>query len=539
MKKARAKYCERCGERLSGEGAFCPNCGAPVMPETPRRAGGGRRWRKAAGLAAVIAVLAAVAVGGWLLADRLAVSPATKFLSYHTALFSERVLEPLRALEELHGPGRLSADVTVTAAVDNEALASYLDSSSLALKADVREDSMLLGCEIDLLGSTVLNGTVTYADGKLGVYLPELDSNYYVLDLAPAVMEVSGQEPDLSGPPLPPISLGGLQAALGPYWDAVTALVNGQNITQEKGVSGVLRVLPSGGTCQVYAFRPTEDSLESFLLALADILEQDGGLRQFIREALSSAIVQLGISGLGRSDVEDALDSALTWSAGAIRGNAAMIAGELADAGLTWALAAEDGAVRQVRLSVTDPDTGADSGLAYELTGGDDGGLDEALYAFDGDGVWPILSHHRERGGDGASASGTLRLSAGDTGILTVDYASEDGRISPLGLPYGSFTLSVPSLEPTLSLTVRDGADGGTDHVLSVSGLEAYVGGLFNDLDLTVNAVQGSTIQPPEPPPVDVTDYSDEQMEEIIGNMGRALRNDLLANLWPLLRHVL
>lgn len=534
MKQRRAKYCERCGERLSDVGAFCPNCGAPVPPETPHRAGA-RRWRKAAGIAAAVAALAAVLAGGWLLAGRLAVSPVTKFLSYHTALFSERVLEPLRALEELRAPGELNADVTVTGAIDNGTLASYLDGSSLTLKADIHEDGALLGCEIDLLGSTVLNGTVTYADGKLGVYLPELDKNYYVTDLAPAIREASGQEPDLSGPPLPAVSLAELQAAFKPCWDAVTALVNEQNITGEKNVSGVLRVLPFAGTCRVYAFRPTEDSLETLILALADILEQDGGPRALIREALSSAVVQLGISVLGRADTEDALDSALTWTAGALRGNAAAIAGQLADAGFTWSVAVEDGAVRQVRLSVTDPDTQTEAGLAYERTGGGDSELDEALYAFSGGEVRLALSHHRES--DGAAAAGTLRLSAGGTGRLSVDYASEDGRISPLGLPYGSFTLAVPGQGLTLSLTVRDGADGGTDHMLSVSGLEERANGLFNRLDLTVNAVQGSSVQPPEPAPVDVSDYSDEQIKEIIDRMGRALRNDLLANLWPLLRH--
>lgn len=531
MKQRHWKYCERCGERLSDADALCPNCGAPVQQSPHRRAGGARRWKKAAGAAVVIAVLAALAAGGWLLARRLGASPVTRFLSCHTALFSERVLEPLRALDELHAPGELSADITVTGRIDGGNLSAYLDDSSLTLKADIHEDGMLLNCAADLLGSTVLNGAVTYADGKLGIYLPELDENYYVTDLAPAVRDATGQEPDLSGPPLPNISLAEIEAAFGPCWDAVTALVNEQNITQEKDVSGVLRVLPFAGTCRVYAFRPTAQSLETLITAMADILEQDGGIRRLAGEALSSAIMQLGVSGVGQEDV----DSALGWAAGALRGNAAMIAGQLADAGFTWSVAEENGAVRQIQLSVTDPDTRLEKGLAYELTGDGESRLDEVLYAFRGGEVSQILSHHRQS--DGASASGTLRLSAGDTELLCVDYASEDGRISPLGLPYGSFTLTAAGLEPSVSLTVRDGAAAGTDHVLSVSGLAGYTNDLFNGVELTVNAVQGSTAQPPEPPPVDVTDYTDEQMEEIIGNMGRALRYDLLANLWPLLRH--
>lgn len=531
MKQGRCKYCERCGERLSDRDALCPNCGAPIQSSQPRRVRGARRWKKAAGAAVAIAVLAALAAGGWLLAQRLGVSPVTRFLSCQSALFSERVLEPLGALEQLYAPGELSADITVTGRIDGGNLSAYLDNSSLTLKADIREDGVLLNCAADLLGSTVLNGAVTYADGKLGVYLPELDENYYVTDLAPAVRDVTGREPDLSGPPLPGISLAELRTAFGPCWDAVTALVDEQNITQEKNVSGVLQVLPFAGTCRVYVFRPTEQSLETLITALADILEQDGGLRRLAGEALSSAIVQLGVSGVGQEDV----DAALGWIAGTLRGNAAMIAGQLADAGFTWSAAEEDGAVRQIRLSVTDPDDRVEKGLAYELTGDGESRLDEVLYAFRGGEARQILSHSRQS--DGVSASGTLRLSAGDRELLCLDYASEDGRISPLGLPYGSFTLTAAGLETDLSLTVRDGEAAGTDHVLSVSGLAGYTNDLFNGLELTVNAVQGSTAQPPEPPPVDVTDYTDEQMEEIIGNMRRALRNDLLANLWPLLRH--
>lgn len=535
MKTRNAKYCRRCGERLSEGGAVCPNCGAEATADAPDRGPShrGRNAAIAAGIAAVVVLALAV---GWLLSSRLTGSPVTKFISYHTALFSERVQAPLEKLASLRPPGELNADVTVTASVGNSDLAAYLDSSSITLRADVRQDSALLGAEIDLLGSTVLNGTVTYENGRLGIYLPELDRNYYVTDLAPAIEDATGREPDLSGAPLPRVSLDGLAAAARPYWDAVTALISEQNITRDKNVSGLMHALTVDGPCQVYAFRPTEDSLQALILALADLLEQDGGLRSVARELLTSAAVQLSAGGLDVGNAEQTLDEALDRAAGFIRENAASIAGSLAGAGFTWSIAVEDGAVRQVSLSVLDAGTQTRSGLAYETASSEEDTLDEVLCLFDGEAVRQIYTRHSVRA-DGA-ASGAVRLTAGDTSLLSLDYAAVDGRLSPLGVPYGSFTLRAAGLDAGVCLAVRDSDGGGTDHVLSLSGIDGYSSGLFDDASLTVNAVEGSTVQPPAVEPVDVSGYSREQIEDIVTRMGRTLRNDLLANLWPLLRHV-
>lgn len=536
MNNRRAKYCAQCGERLSEDDTYCPNCGAPVPEDTPSPAGSRRRKRLALIITAAAAIAALALGAGLLLANRLAVSPVARFLSYNTDLFTQRVLEPLEALDALHAPGQLDADFTVTGAVDNEGLNRYLNGSSLALQAKVDDSGALLGCKIDLLGSTVLNGAVTYENGRLGVYLPELDKNYYVLELAPAVREVTGQESDLSGPPLPAVSLAELRAALGPCWDAVTALMDEQNVTREKRVSGLMRVLPFDGACDVYAFRPSAQSLETLFLSLADILEQDGGPRELIERALSSAAVQLGVSGLGVGDLAGKLDGALTWAAGTLRDNAAAIAGQLADAAFTWSVAAEGDAVRQVRFSVTEPGTGAEKALVWELTGDGERERDEELYVLTGGDTRQVLSRHWES--DGETVSGTLVLLADGRELLRVEHTSQDGRFSPLGLPYGSFTLHAAGLDADLSLTVADSAAGGTEHALTLSGIGGYTNGLFNEMRLTATAVEGSTVQPPSPAPVDVSDYSDEQIKEIINRMGRALRNDLLANLWPLLAHV-
>lgn len=534
MNKKNTKYCTQCGEKLRDGDALCRNCGAPVPAQAPPRPGS--RRRKTLIVTAAAAAAAVLALAGWLLVSRLTGSPVTKFLSLQAALFSDRVLEPLEALDEHLGPGKLDTDITVTGSVDNDALASCLDRSSLSLQADVQEDSALFGCEINLMGSTVLNGTVAYENSRLGIYLPELDQNYYIMDLAPAGPDAAGHSADQSGSALPLLSLAQLRTALSPYWDAVTALVNERNITRKDAVTGSMGYLPFDRACSVYAFQPQEDALEQLALALAELLEQDGGLRDLLRETLSAAIVRLSLRGTDSADAAGQAEEALTWLAGVLRDNAASIARELAAAGFTWSVAVEDDTVRQVRLSASDPDTQTVTGLAYEFTDGD-GELHEALYAFRGDDTYPLLTHSRVSAGE--TASGEICLSAGDTPLLRLDYASQDGRLSPLGLPYGSFTLTVAGLDAELSLAVRDSSSGGTDHVLAISGMADYTDGFFNDLTLTANAVAGSTVLPPEPAPVDVTDFSDEQKQEIVDGMIKAFRNDLLANLWPLLGYVL
>lgn len=49
----------------------------------------------------------------------------------------------------------------------------------------------------------MLSGTLTYDQGKVGFYLPQVDENYYVADLSVVVYNLSGMEMDLSALALP------------------------------------------------------------------------------------------------------------------------------------------------------------------------------------------------------------------------------------------------------------------------------------------------------------------------------------------------
>lgn len=124
---------------------------------------------------------------------------------------------------------------------------------------------------------------------------------------------------------------------------------------------------------------------------------------------------------------------------------------------------------------------------------------------------------------------GALRLEG--SGSFRLDYDMDTGKSSPLGIWYGSYTLSVPYTEASLSLDVQKGANG-TDHSLRLRAPDYLFDYMFSTLDVTVTATSGSTAKKPSARAVDITDYDGDELEELFETLWDRLTGSVLSYLY-------
>ena len=505
-----------------------------------KAAGGSKLSPRVIGIAAAAVAVVALAVAAVLkLIPGITSTPSQQFISYQEELLLSRLLSGLESGVDRFGSGAFSTDLTVTASVNDPDINSYLANSSVRLGLDLGKDSMVAVGELVLMGSPILNGTVTYDGGRLGFLLPQADNTYYVADLEKAFKSLTGEDIDLGGPP-EQTGISGKQwrALVQAYLDIVYATVTDENVTVEKGAGVSLPGLNDSFTGTVYTFRPTAKDVENMLVRLAGHLENDQDLREVITLMLLPAspfVNNASYYGSGGYSLEDELDQAILKFAGELRRKAAGIGRDVENSGFLWTLAVEGDDVRQIRISVENDN----AAIAYETRGTESSGRTELLYTVSYAERQNLLEHTYTRNGD--TEQGRVSVTVGDgyyadsyisvENTVALDYRMDRGKTSVFGIPYGEYTLSVTEYGQTnsIGLTVAAAANGGVDHTFTVKldDDNYYYRYGFKQASLTVNATDRSTVSKPSQSPVDISDYSEAEFEELFYRLGFALGEDL------------
>lgn len=556
-------FCPNCGEKLTADSAFCPNCGtavqrmaAPTPPPTQmppqqqmppqmatpaptqKPAAGGKIKPYFIGIAVAAVVVIALVAAAIKIVPSLFSSPDKQFIAYQKDLFMTELLSSMEGGLNRYGSGSFSTDMTITASVDNPDINSYLANSSINLGIDLKKDSLIVGGELVLMGSPVLNGTATYDDGKFGFLLPQADNNYYVIDLERVIKNISGEDINFGALELPEISGKQVRSLTEAYLDLVYSTITKDNVTMEKNRNVRLSGLNSSFTGTVYTFAPTAEDIENLLTRLADRLEKDKDLRDLILQMVGSeAMAQFMEEYLPYGySVEDELDKALLEVVKELRSEAGRIGRQVEGSGFTWVLAVEGGNVRQIRISVHD---GVDA-LVYEAEGTESSGRTELVYASIAEETGTVMERTYTVNGDQHKGHLTVAVGGGYDSFsyhedsITLDYEYDSGKTSVFGVPYGEYTLSVAvdGENASMSLKVAAGANGGVDHILSVDmGEDYYYSYGFRKLSLTVNATDRSSVSKPIQRAVDISDYSEEELYDLFYDIGFALGSELFSNL--------
>lgn len=317
------RFCTNCGERLTDEQAFCPNCGtaakgvrAAAQPavtfETTTAAGGEKPKKKKRGwLIALICVLAVLLIGvllagyfllGWFRAPHARLQ---NYLDKSSKLASTVIRSRERE-------GTFSTDSTLSLDASDITLPSEVDSAAyylfgmdvptlvgavsldLNVDADMQEKELLLEAAANLSGSSIMGYTFTVDERGFGAYASVPD-RYAIASW------------DSLGVPFPLGSgieredIAELVLALG---DAGKLLLTKESVVFERGYT-----MACGDgkevRCNRYEICPGKDEWEDYFLAIADIMEDN--------DAMQSALSMLESAGSGmtaKDVVEQLRDSA-------------------------------------------------------------------------------------------------------------------------------------------------------------------------------------------------------------------------------------
>lgn len=528
------KTCANCGHTMNDQDVFCSNCGAmslentdspaatpqPAAASTPEVTpapapaapkGGTKGIGKVAILAAVAVVVLVVAVFGITGAlkggDDSFAGVQREFLLDSGVTYVEQLVDQYNAMTNL------STDMTVKVETGVPEYDAYLDGTALRMGLETQRDAFALDATLQLMGSDVLHGVVALDDGMLTLAMPEINDNRYVLDLKQIIYENTGIE--VTELALPELSKDTMVSLLKSYFEVVIATATDDNVTVEKNQEIELPYLGETVKGTRYVFQPTAKDVENMMLRLADALEQDEDLREFILSLAGNNLALVG-QMLNVEDLDATLQQSLDEAAASLRASAAKIGQEAADAGFTWTVGYADGRVCYQGLGLAgEPDT-----YVYESAGKESQGRRDVIYINDGyseDG--PSMVIEAEYTKDGGAYSGTVTIKEWGETVLSAEYQDVNPeKCSPLGTAYGSYVFTVRDYdtEMTVEMTVEKSASGGTDIVMTFTGDDFYSMTGFDGLTLRLYSTdKDATIQMPEGDEVDIASMSDDELMEL------------------------
>ena len=316
-----------------------------------------------------------------------------------------------------------------------------------------------------------------------------------------------------------------LKALLETYFDVILGAANEDNVTVDKNQQIELQRLGETVNGTLYTFQPTAADVEQMLLKLADTLEKDEDLQDFIL-SLAGDNLDLVEQMFGTDDLDGLLQAGLSDAAASLRESVAVMGQTVADSGFVWTVGYADGRVCYQRLGFEDQD----AAMVYESMGDEQDGRRDAFYVLGYGGANTMAMETEYTKVDGLY-TGSLVMEEWDETILsmTFDQVDEDTR-SALGAAYGTYGMVFDNYGTPMTLYVTVGAADsvGTDHRFTLDDGS----GTFDGYALNLwTSDKKATVMEPFGTPVDITTLDDSDLEEL----GMLLQQDFMEAFMPLI----
>lgn len=517
-------FCGQCGAKMEPGGMFCPECGAkadtfPAASQSCLDAGkapassGGLKKKTVgiiAGAVAAVLVLALVIGAG---ASGVFASPAKKFTKYQKAVLVDGMAGKVVEMAESYNDYELSTDMTITADSSYSTLSRLLEDTALTLKVDSKGNASTVGAEVVYDGETLLTGVFTYDSGKMGVYLPELDSHYYTADLVKLAENNGGDLEGLANAQRVQIPTKKLKNITERYLNVLLSTADKGNVEVTKDKKIRYSALSGSGEGTLYTFTPSEEDIEATLLLLADELEKDEDIRNFFVELIgdNGELYEQMFPGSDLDDIGTTIGDGLEDLADELRDEAEYMAEELYDEDFRWKLYVEGKKPRKICWELN----GGENAMGIELK-------DDGFGAYIQEGDYSTMSVAVSYEKNGKNYDGKIVLTQDiawyGTQEVTIRFSDVSETKSALGLRYGTYSTNIDGV--TLKLEVGK-ASGGSDHTLNISGT-----GVSGDLELNLHTTDKSaTVKKPKGKEVDITNFDEDELEELLYDWGDELSN--------------
>ena len=447
-----------------------------------------------------------------------------QFVNLQKQLFLEKS-EGLRKLGFFDIDRDFSTDLTITASVDGSAAADeinqQLEDSSVVMKLDTSEKRTLFDLRLNYMGSDILKLFTSYDSekGKVGFYLPDADENYYVADLKTLYQNMTDEEIELPDEKNVKENRKEALKIYNRYFDLVTSMINKKNLKLSREEVSLER-LGEHFKGKVYTFRPDAEEMRTMLRELADKMEDDEELSDFLKKMNRENM--LGFTGQKKSDKD--IERMIRDGADELREKADEYSKELESEDLSWVVATEKGKVRLIRIE------SKSGSLSYERGKDGDGKITECLSRSDASGSVVLENSYRVKG---KNYEGKISLEGpGVPPRAALVYDFDSGKHSVF-LPYGDYELrGMDNLD--LNLRVEEGENGSSLHTFSLDGLESLSLPL-SGAELRIQSTDKSTAELPKKEETDISGYSKEELgqlaEQIAGKLEEVLQSAMDSDL--------
>lgn len=588
------KKCENCNLILQDGDAFCPKCGgATVECESGSPAEGeaacncgencgcgeencecgeqtaenmqagpqmqfvddGKKKKGKKGLFAAIiaAVIVVLGVGAALVYMLVLNTPSKQFLMAQAKMFKTEWSGKTTVADVLKGKGQpvkkdFSYDISVSMDTDNQNFNDILNKLSLDYKIKSEGSEYLLNGELNYNGSPLLSCVLTADENTVGLYVPELSSEYYVTEkgLAEQVF-TNGYAREYD--PIEYTKLDDIEKAYNSivkrYGKILLGGIDDDDVKVEKNVTVKLELLEKEFKgCKVYTYTPDKERIAAALKALSEEMREDEELFNYVCSLTEFYYGSDALTMLGAYVSETGVTEAETWKerqaalADYIAEHADEFAQQLVDSGFEIKTAVHKGkpVMQTVKYS--------ESTVCSEIISD----REELLFA------WKVID---DDGQNGASFVAELTRKDGmlngkiDVNNIESDESSciasvelkdiSTEKKSALGIPYGTVTVAVADEdllngeEMTYTLITRAAENGGTEHLMTVELPESLAPsleslGLSGTLsEMTMKIYSSDKASTAKAPDADSTNLSsEEEIEEAINEMTEELANVIL-----------
>jgi|GEM_PF-1547597 len=478
----------------------------------------------------VIAAIIVLAAGiiGIIAFARIIGFKTQRFISYQQAIISDRFLNGLEKLGNTVSTDSFSSDITITAQSDNEQLNEYLNGSSVILKmqTDNSEKNILTNAQMNLFGSPVLDGTVTYDDGKLGFYLPEADDQYYMTDADKMISAMENKTSDYFAKYESTKTMTASQERkmAEEYLDIIYTLAEDDNIAVAKKQDVLLTYLGEKFTGTVYTCKPTGKEVEKVLNKVADHIDEDENFKNTLAMLLDTQSLNelMGTNLEAGADQED-IAKALSEGTDSLRKKAKEIGNNWSKYDFEWKVAVDAGQARMISISFCSSEN---ISTVIEYDASQKGAEQTADYigiSSEGSSAYIGNEYQQDKAGEykGKLIVKTAGLSdASDSAAgCTVEYQADLSKLSALKVPYGTYDVDLGEYG-TLNCEVKSGEKQSDDHSI------VYTGSGLGKLTFNINTTEKGTAVEPDIAPTDISQYTSEEYENLFHSIGESVGED-------------
>ncbi len=418
--------------------------------------------------------------------------------------------------------------LTFTAKVEGEDLddlKQLLDNSFLTLGLEGTEDKGVFNLDLEVLNQSLFKVLASCDEKKIAVSFPDADTNMYTYAVEKLMESATtdGENPlQLHIQQGPDIPLEDYTAVAEEYFETVGDFVM-NHMAADSPETYELTHLGQELTGDVVSFTATGTEVADLMNAYADQIEKDSKLDEisekwadYYQEMIDTLPEDGILDENANPENIEALRNLNEEAAKELRKSAEEVA-KNTDKMLDIKAGATDDQLHLMTMGIYMDGKESPVSIFYENL---DGSLATGVSFGDEDFIFTSDYNH-----EGDIYSGSYKLAMGDYTLGEGSYNFDAGQKSNLDIPYG--TVDVNALGVSAQVSVGDGANGTNDHTLTITGLSDLIPGTPSQISVNMNSSEDVATEEPSGTEVDVTDYTQEELNKLGEEIGEKLQAHL------------